>query len=68
MSPRAKESDVNAADGDGEGRSGQSLPRGVAVALAGGFAALAVASGVLWMRFGTHVFLDAAANLWKTCF
>jgi hypothetical protein len=62
------ESGVSATDGDGEGRSGQSLPRGVAVALVGGFAALAVASGVLWMRFGTLVFLDAALNLWKTCF
>ncbi len=44
------------------------MPRGLAFALVGAFGCLVAASGVLWMRFGTQVFLDAALNLWKTCF
>jgi len=59
---------VSAADSDSGDRSGQAMPRGLAFALVGAFGCLVAASGVLWMRFGTQVFLDAALNLWKTCF
>jgi len=38
------------------------LALGVAAAL------LLVACALLWIRFGAEVFLDAATNLWKTCF
>lgn len=44
------------------------MPRGLRIALAGAGVALAVACGLLWMRFGGQVFLDAALFAWRSCF
>lgn len=44
------------------------MPRSVRLALAGAGVALAVACGLLWMRFGAQVFLDAALFAWRSCF
>lgn len=56
----ATESDHSAAAPEG----GRAI--GVSIAVAAGL--LALACGLLWARFGTQVFLDAAETFWKTCF
>ncbi|MFO1115327.1 MAG: hypothetical protein U1E28_06570 [Beijerinckiaceae bacterium] len=54
---------------DSEDRGGaREGGRLIGVSLAAAAGLLALACGLLWARFGTQVFLDAAENLWKTCF
>ena len=62
-----QETGVDAADGTGADE-GQGAPRWLVVSLGICGALVVGACGLLWLRFGTQVFLDAATNLWKTCF
>ena len=43
-------------------------PRALRLAIGVAAALLLLACGLLWARFGAQVFLDAATDLWKTCF
>ena len=43
-------------------------PRGLRLALIVTALALAAACGLLWMRYGAQVFLDAALFAWRSCF
>ncbi len=49
-------------------RGGPETGRLIGASLAAAAGLLALACGLLWARFGTDVFLDAAETLWKTCF
>jgi hypothetical protein len=42
--------------------------RGVALVIWSGIAMLVAAASLLWLRFGSQVFLDAASTAWKSCF
>ena len=59
---------MDAAEGTGADEAAGGAARWLAVSLAFCAALLLGACGLLWFRYGTQVFLDAAANLWKTCF
>ncbi|MCB1545663.1 MAG: hypothetical protein KDJ30_15695 [Rhodoblastus sp.] len=47
---------------------GARAPRGLRVALVLAALALAAGCGVLWMRYGAQVFIDAALFAWRSCF
>ena len=57
---------MSATDRGNEGRGTGPRPLALAFGVAAGM--LLVACAMLWTRFGSQVFLDAATNLWKTCF
>ena len=60
---------TNTSDLVDEGAADQAqAPRGLIVALALIFFALAAICGVLWMRYGGQVFIDAALFAWRSCF
>ena len=48
--------------------AGARASRGLRVALVLAALALAAGCGVLWMRYGAQVFIDAALFAWRSCF
>lgn len=59
---------MESTDGMGADAGESGTTRWLTVSLALSAGLLLGASGLLWLEFGSQVFLDAAANLWKTCF
>lgn len=60
---------TNTSDLGDEVAPGQAqAPRGLIVALTLTLVALAAACGMLWMRYGAQVFVDAALFAWRSCF
>ena len=59
---------MSATDHDNEAETARPTQRALALAFGVAGALLLVACALLWTRFGSQVFLDAATNLWKACF